>query len=250
MRALRVAILALLAGGGPARGEEVLVGAAASLREPLLRIARDFEGATGPRVVLSFGASSWLAAQLRVGAPFSLLLAADDRTVQALEQVGRLAPRTSVAFAANRLVPMTAPDRPSLRSPADLAGPAVRRFALPGAAVPLGAYAREWLERQGLLAALAGRVVETADGRATLAALETGLADAALVYASDARLARAARVAFEIPAAEQPRVRYVAALTPRGAKSPAARAFLAHLLGPGATTLAAAGLALPPGGER
>jgi molybdate transport system substrate-binding protein len=246
VRALRIAVLALLAGSAPARAEEILVAAAASLREPLARIARDFEAEAGARAVLSFGASSGLAAQLRAGAPFHVLLSADERTVEALERGGRLAPGTRVAFAGNRLVAIAAAGRPLPRIAADLVGPSVRRFALPPAAVPLGGYAREWLARQGLLQALAGRVVVTEDARATLAAVDAGLADAALVYASDARLVRAARIAFEIPAAEQPRVRYVAALTPRGTASPASRAFVAHLLGRGAAALAEAGLAPPP----
>ena len=72
-------------------------------------------------------------------------------------------------------------------------------------------------------------------------------AEGAIVYATDARLARRARTAFEIPATDQPRIRYVGALLEGAREVELARAFLSFLTdGEGRATLAAAGFA-PPG---
>ena len=72
---------------------------AASLREPLMKIARLYEDA-GPQrgVSISFGASSVLAAQLRAGAPIDVLIAADERIVDDLEARGLLAPSQRFAL--------------------------------------------------------------------------------------------------------------------------------------------------------
>jgi molybdate transport system substrate-binding protein len=103
---------------------------------------------------------------------------------------------------------------------------------MPNGAVPVGRYAREWLARRGLLDRLAPRFVLTEHARATLAAVDAGHADVALVYATDARLARHATIAFEVPPSEQPRIVYSVALV-RGA-APEAAGLFAWLASPAA----------------
>lgn len=223
--------LALAAGGAAASASGDLdVGAAASLREVVEAAARAFEAeAPGVHVRAVYGASSALAAQLRAGAPLDLLLSADSRITDALAREGRVEPPR--VFAHNRLVVMAAPGAPALREPADLVRPELRRLAVCGPAVPVGRYAREWLAARGLLAALDGRLVAPEHARAALVAVDQGLADAAIVYASDARVARRATLAFEVPAAEQPDIAYASAVLRDARRADAARAFAAFLTG-------------------
>ena len=96
--------------------------------------------------------------------------------------------------------------------------------------------------------ALEPRFVTTEHARATLAAVDAGHAEIGIVYATDAKTARSARVAFVPRDAEQPRIVYVAALL-TGARRPAlARDFLAALRDPAARRdLEAAGFPPPPG---
>jgi molybdate transport system substrate-binding protein len=232
---------------GTTSAEEVVVGAAASLREPLGRLERAFESAHPGSVAISFGASSWIATQIRLGAPVDVFLSADARQVDALERDGFAAEATRVVFASNELTLIVSPHAElDITEPGDITQPGLRRFALPAAAVPLGHYARGWLERRGLIETLGDRIVQTADARATLAAVELGQADAALVYATDAAMAHRARIVFTPPREEQPSIVYVGVLTPRGRAKPEARAFLGFLLGPGRSELEADGF-LPPG---
>ena len=70
-------------------------------------------------------------------------------------------------------------------------------------------------------------------GLPPLAAVESGNADAGIVYRTDAAISRRVRVALEVPADEAPRIVYPAALV-GDAPGPAARAFYEHLRSPGA----------------
>lgn len=240
--------LAIAAVATTGSASELLVGAAVSLREPLSRIAVQFaEGSADAAPALSFGASSTLAMQIRAGAPLDVFVSADERLVDELIGLGLIDASAAAVIAGNRLVVVQRRDAAfPLDAPADLAGPGVRRIAIPEYAVPVGRYARDWLAGRGLLEALSARMLRTEHARATLSAVDSGNADVAIVYATDARLARSARVAFVVPDAEQPGIRYVAAPT-AGASDPArAHAFVRFLLTDAAReTLQAAGFSDP-----
>lgn len=242
-------MLALLAAAlypAPSASGELLIGAATSLREAVEASARAFEAAhPDTKLRLSYGASDVLAAQVRAGAPLDVLLSADDAVTAKLAQEGLCEqPRP---LARNRLVVIARPEIPALRAAADLAAPAIWRIAVPEVGVPVGRYAREWLAARGLLERVKDRIVPTEHARATLVAVENGSVDAAIVYTTDARLAKTARVVWEIPEAEQPQILYTAAVL-RGARSAlAAREFIAFLIdGPGRADLSRAGFAPPP----
>jgi len=250
MRSAGIALALVAIISKPAGAEDLLVAAAVSLREPLDTIARRFESEhAGVRVQLAFGASSTLAAQARAGAPLDVFVAADEESLDALAAAGLVREAGRLRIAGNRLVVIASADlRVPLERAADLERPELRRIALPERTVPLGHYAREWLARHGLLAALGPRLVSTEHARATLAAVDAGHADAGIVYATDARAARSARVAFVPPPAEQPRIVYVAAPLTRARAPALAERFLAALAGAEARqTLVAAGFAPPPG---
>jgi molybdate transport system substrate-binding protein len=75
------------------------------------------------------------------------------------------------------------------------------------------------------------RAVRTEHARATLVAVDHGLVDLAIVYVTDARLARRARVALAIPDSEQPRIDYVALVMTDARRPELARVFLDFLRG-------------------
>ena len=242
-------LLTILSAGVPAFGAELIVAAAISLQAPLSEAGRRYESRhPDTRVYITFGASSALAAQVRAGAPIDVLVSAAERIVDSLEQAGSVAASSRFAIARNRLVVVVPEDEAGLaiERPQDLLAPEVATIAIPIAAVPLGGYAREWLHGHGLLDALAARIVPTPHARATLAAVEQRHADAAIVYATDAPLAHGARIAFEIPDAEQPAIRYVAVAVADSRRPALAAGFLAFLRSEdGAQPFVDAGFALP-----
>jgi molybdate transport system substrate-binding protein len=209
-------------------GEEVVVFAAASLADALREIAKAFEAGTGHRVVLSVGGSNDLARQIRAGAPAEVFVSASADRMDEVERARLVRGADRVDLLSNRLVvvvpagatkaPVAAEDLTRVRSLA-LGDPQ---------AVPAGIYARQWLDRLGLWERVRDRVVPTLDVRAALAAVESGNADAAIVYRTDAAISRRVRVALDVPAGEGPRIVYPAALL-AGSRGPAARAFYEYL---------------------
>jgi molybdate transport system substrate-binding protein len=175
-----------------------------------------------PRVIVEpvFGASSAHARQLSLGAPIDVFVSADAAIVDDLIARGLLVSNSTLEFATGQLTLVARASWPtSLASDpvggAPFAPDDLTRIAIPSAAVPLGRYARAWLSDQGLLSGLAGKIVETEHARATLAAVDAGLVDVAIVYRSDLRLAKRARTLRQLDPSEYPRIRYVAARTQR-----------------------------------
>jgi molybdate transport system substrate-binding protein len=228
----------------PVAAGEILVAAAASLREPVQSLV-DAHRARHPddRVAVSFGSSSALALQIRHGAPVDVFLSADARLVDDLVAGGWVGDDDHFPLASNRLVVV----RPrgsalELGTADDLLQPGLRRFALPPEAVPLGRYGRHWLEARGLLARLMPRMIATEHARATLAAVAQRHADAGIVYVTDARTRDDVEIAWRIPDDEQPAIRYAIARIDSRPGEAAAQQFVALARGPeGARILAAAG---------
>jgi molybdate transport system substrate-binding protein len=199
--------------------EPVRMGVAASLREIALAIVHDLEDRAGGdpiAVELSLGASSALARQIELGAPIDVLVSADAGIVERLAARGRVEADSTVEIARGRLVLIAREDSPWVdRGLAALSSAEWQRIALPAPAVPLGRYARAWLEARDLLDPLRGRIVLTEHARATLAAVEQGHVDLAIVYASDARVGHGLRVLAELDPVDHPSIRYVAARSAR-----------------------------------
>jgi molybdate transport system substrate-binding protein len=202
---------------GPLSAAEVRVFAAASLREALEEIARNYKG---DEIVFSFGASSMLARQIQEGAPADLFLSADEEKVNGLRKRGLIVASSSVL--SNSLVIVVPKDAPSRR----LIDMRAIALAEPSS-VPAGIYARLYLQRIGLWERVKSKVIPTDNVRSALAAVESGNVDAAIVYRTDARIANQVRVAFLVPREQAPKISYPFALV-KGAR-PAAQRLLAHL---------------------
>jgi molybdate transport system substrate-binding protein len=179
-------------------------------------------------VVLSFGGSNDLARQIRAGAPAEVFVSASAERMDEVQGAGFVRPADRVDLLSNRLVVVVpAAAATALASASDLL--TVRRLALGDPeAVPAGIYARQWLEKSRLWERVRERVVPALDVRAALAAVESGNADAGIVYRTDAAISKRVRVALQVPEGEAPRIVYPAALLAT-ANGPAPRAFFEHL---------------------
>jgi molybdate transport system substrate-binding protein len=89
-KALFLALTAAIAGWVEA--DEVQVAVAANFTAPMQQIATQFEKDTGHKATLAFGATGKFYAQIVNGAPFEILLSADDETPIKLEKEGFGAP--------------------------------------------------------------------------------------------------------------------------------------------------------------
>lgn len=105
MKALRFAPLLLsLCFAAGARADEIPVAVAANFTAPMQKIAADFEKDTGHKPVLSFGATGKFYAQIKGGAPFEILLAADDETPTKLVKEDAAVAGSQFTYAIGKLV--------------------------------------------------------------------------------------------------------------------------------------------------
>jgi molybdate transport system substrate-binding protein len=214
---MRFLFLALAAGGSLALAAsppaEINFYAAASLRTALERLAPECGKAAGVRIVFNFGASSDLARQIEAAGKADIFFSADEEWMDRISRAGLVDEGSRRSLLSNRLVVVgRRPDPPLFRSPRDLAGGGVGRLSLANPeAVPAGKYAKAWLEKIGLWEAVKGRVVPAVDARAALAVVESGAAEAGVVYRTDAALSRKVDVLYEVPEGEGPVISYAVA---------------------------------------
>ena len=217
-------------------GAEVKVFAAASLTDSLRELAATYQTQTGVKITLNLGASSTLERQIEEGAPADIFFSADEARMDQLERQGLIVKATRQSRLSNSLVlVVAAANGAPVHSPEDLAAPAIKRIALGDPkAVPVGVYAKQYLEKRRLWSAVSPKVVATENVRAALAAVESGDADASIVYKTDSMISRKVKVAFEVPPGEGPKISYPMALLNEAREPEAASKFLQFLGSEGA----------------
>ena len=229
MRKLVLSVLLVLMAwpglASPAGAGEISVFAAASLTDALQEISAAYEKTGGDKLVLNFGASSVLARQIQEGAPADLFFSADEAKMDDLEKRGLVVKGTRHSLLSNTLVVVVPADSTlKISAPADLASTKIRALALAEPrSVPAGIYAKEYLRSVKLWSRVIDRVVPTENVRAALAAVESGNADAGIVYKTDAGNSKEVRIAWEVPAAESPRISYPLAVMAESKRQNAAR---------------------------
>ena len=230
-------------GGAAGAAGTFTVAVAASLAPAVEALAERSAAAGAPRARLAVGASSTLVRQLELGAPYEVLVSADERWLDRLADASLVDPASRVTLGRGRLV-VAARGEAAQGEATDGTLPGGRWACGDPAHVPLGRYARAALAGRGQWDEAAARLVPAADARAALRLVERGEVDWGILYRSDVDRSEAVHVRCELDAALHPEIRYVAAAVP-GA-SEAARGFLRALAGAeGAAVLADHGLDPP-----
>ena len=227
-------ILAGLALMTQASAAEVKVAVAANFSAPMQRIAQAFEQESGHKAVLSFGGTGSFYAQIRNGAPFQVLLAADDETPLKLEAEGLGVPGSHFTYATGKLVlwskqPGLVDDKGEVLRSAKYQRLAIANPKL----APYGAAAIETLTRLGLLAELQPRIVQGDNIAQTYQFVasenaQLGFVALSQVYA-DGRIAQGS--GWIVPASLHQPIRQDAVLLGNDKGNPAASALLDFLKG-------------------
>jgi len=231
---MRLLLLALLCVTTLARADELPVAVAANFAAPAKQLAADFEKETGHKLILIFGATGKFYAQIRNGAPFEVLLAADDETPARLEQDGAAVAGTRFTYATGRLVLWSG--RPGL---VDAKGEVLKKGGFAHLAIanprlaPYGAAAVEALTALKLLAAVQARLVQAENIAQTHQFVATGNAELGFVALSqvikDGKVAEGS--AWVVPANLHQPIRQDAVLLDKGRGKPAPEAWLNYLKG-------------------
>lgn len=193
-----VAVASLLAAGSlllsdstvVASNGNLLVSAAASLKETMEEIKTVYQQSKpGVNINYNFGASGALLQQIQQGAPADIFISAGKKQVDTLEQAGQLVSGTRAVLAKNRLVLVVPNNVAGVSSFYNLTGNNIKKIALgEPRSVPAGQYGEEVLKKLGIFEKVKSKFVYANNVRQVLAAVESGNADAGLVYRTDAKI--------------------------------------------------------------
>ena len=211
---------------------EVSVAVAANFTAPMQKIAAVFEQDTGHKAVLSFGSTGKFYAQIKNGAPFQVLLAADNETPGRLGKEGLTVAGTQFTYAMGRLVLWS--KQPGL---VDDKGEVLRtgrfeRLAMADPKLaPYGAAAMDSMTQLGLLPSLQARLVQGESIGQAYQFVATG--NAALGFVALSQVTSEGRLtegsAWVVPANLHTPIRQDAVVLIRGKENPAAAAFVDYL---------------------
>jgi molybdate transport system substrate-binding protein len=224
----------------PAFADEVNVAVAANFTAPMKVIAARFEQATGHKVLASYGATGKFYAQIRNGAPFDILLAADDATPAKLDQENATAPNTRFTYAIGKLV-LWSPQAGVVDAKGDVlkAGKFDHLAVANPKLAPYGLAAVETLQKLNLLSALQPKFVTGENIGQTYQFVASGAAPLGFVAMSqvyeDNQLKSGS--AWVVPSHLYSPIRQDAVVLTRGSHKPAVAAFVAYLKGAAATAI-------------
>jgi molybdate transport system substrate-binding protein len=226
--------LSVAAGPAVAQGKDVLVFAAASMKNALDDVAAQWQRRSGKKVVISYAASNTLVRQIEQGAPADIYISADLAWMDYGQQKNLIKPETRLNLLGNRIVlvaPKDAAVTVSLQQGVDLAallkGGRLAMGNVDG--VPAGKYGKAALEKLGAWDGVKNKLAQADNVRAALAFVARGEAPLGIVYQTDAASDPSVQIVGTFPESSHPPIVYPAALTKESA-SPDAAPFLDFML--------------------
>ncbi len=231
MRTLSALLLCLTLATAAQAGE-VQVAVAANFAGPMARIGEAFTAATGHGLKVSSGATGKFQAQIVNGAPFDVLLAADDETPRKLVAAGHAVAGTPFTYAIGKLVLWSAKPGFVDDQGAVLTSDKVTHLSVGNAkTAPYGAAALEVLRRRGLSDALAPKLVTGESIGQAYQFVATGNAEIGFVALSQVVVPGKPTVGsyWLVPQDLYGAIRQDAVLLKAGEKNPAAKALLEFL---------------------
>ena len=227
-----VITLALLLFGQASWSATVLVAVAANFSKPMAEIVSQFEKTTGHSVKLSFGSSGKFVSQLENGGPFEVLVSADEKGPEKLEQAGLTVPNTRFVYALGKLVlwsskPNFVDDKGKILMTSNF-----KHLALADPKVaPYGAAAIDVLKKMKLLEKLQPLFVQGENIAQTYQFIST--ANAELGFLALSQVIENGKIvggsSWIIPDNLHAPIRQGAVLMKKGAENPAARALIDYL---------------------
>ena len=231
-------VVGLVAETASAPALNLLVFAAASLKNALDDANAEYRRRTGRTVTVSYAASPALARQIEAGAPADVFISADVDWMDYLAQRRLIKPETRRNLLGNRLVLVgpretrrdvtIAPGFPL----ATLLGGGRLAMADPDS-VPAGKYGKAALEHLGVWPSVQARIARAENVRAALALVSRGEAPLGIVYQTDAAADPKVKVVGFFPEDTHPPIVYpIAAIA--ASTAPTTAAYLEFLRSPAA----------------
>ena len=235
---LGLAVTATLAAGPPqptaqAQAGDLVVFAAASLKNALDAINAQWQKDTGKKALISYGASSTLAKQIEQGAPAQMFISADLDWMDYLAQRNLIKPETRSNLLGNRIVLIAPNDKAQpidIKPGFDLAKAlGDGRLSMANVdSVPAGKYGKAALEKLGVWNSVSGKLAQAENVRAALLLVSRGETPLGIVYQTDAAADPNVKIVGTFPEDTHPSIIYPIALTAT-ANNPNAAVFLDYV---------------------
>jgi len=221
---------ALVCGSHGSAQTKLTLSAAASVKDGIAEIEDAYKHShVNVEFTNNFGSSGTLAAQIDQGAPVDIFIAAAAKPMDDLEAKGLIVAGTRRNLLQNTLV-LIAPLDSRIRDFQGLKDKSIRLIALGDpAAVPAGQYGKQTLLSFHLWEQLSAKFVLGKDVRQVLTYVETGNADAGLVYATDAQGSGKVRVVATAPESAHDPIVYPVAVVKGSRNEEASRRFVEFL---------------------
>ncbi|KUO54286.1 MAG: hypothetical protein APF80_06190 [Alphaproteobacteria bacterium BRH_c36] len=231
------AVLAILSASAlPVRAERAYVAVAANFAEVLDALQPIFKSATGHELVVTIGSTGKLYAQIVNGAPFEVLLAADQARPEKLISEGHAVAGSRFTYALGQLVLWSPDPRRIADDPAAaLRAPDVSAIAIANPALaPYGFAAKQALEKMGLWSELSSKIAMGENIGQTFSMVASGNAQLGLVaksYALSPRNSERGSL-WTVSTQYYDPIRQDAVLLEKGSSNEAAKAFMGFLRKP------------------
>ncbi|UAJ74328.1 molybdate ABC transporter substrate-binding protein [Synechocystis sp. PCC 7339] len=213
------------------------VSAAASLQNAIAALDPVFES-THPniRVDYNFAASSTLQQQIEQGADVDLFISAASKQMDRLQAKSLIDKDSRRNLLSNRLALIVPQDSTlNIKAFEQLTDASIRRIAMgEPRSVPAGQYAEEVFLNLGILPQLQPKFVYGNSVRSVFSAVESGNADAGVVYVTDAQISNRVRTVAIAPKHLHAPIVYPIALIMASAHPEAARTYAEFLASPAA----------------
>ena len=211
--------VALSFGMPSARAEgDVVVFAAASLKNALDAIDAAWKTESGKQATVSYAASSALAKQIEEGAPADVFISADLDWMKYLADKKLIKDGSDVRLLGNRIVlvaPKDSAAKADIAANFDLAGLLGEgRLAMGDVkAVPAGKYGKAALEKLGVWSSVEGKIAQAENVRAALKLVSAGEAPLGIVYQTDATAEPGVKIVGVFPEDSHPPIVYPVGVT-------------------------------------
>ena len=211
-----------------ALAKELRIAVASNFLLPLKELSRKFKESTGHKVVVISGSTGKLYAQIKQGAPFDILLAADSLRPELLEKEGIGVPGSRFTYAVGRLALWSADSTLPLKNDLQVLNHKNFRYlaiANPKTA-PYGKAAEQVLRKKGFWEQIQNRLVRGENISQTFQFVMTGNADIGFIALSQLRKNQGRGFSLIIPQEWHDPIRQQGILLKRAKTNKAARQFL------------------------
>ena len=213
MKKLTILILALLLSVS-AFSKEIVVSAAASLKNCLEEILPEYEKLSGDKVLLNLGGSGTLRTQIENGVPVDLFISADQKNVKILVDKNMAKKENTYDFLSNSLILVKSPySKSNINSVEELKNSDVYLVIGNPDTAPVGNYTLTALKNLEILDKLnKEKLVYAKDVSAVVQYVEMGEADFGVIYNSDRNRMKNPIVVEEFPENSYDKVIYSVAI--------------------------------------